>query len=86
MFGYSYGQNVHFQSQNRSFKECALFWQKIPATKRPFTGGRGGVEKLFVRMPFEHAVCLCGASLSFSCFPCFWGFQLTAPDLTCLKH
>jgi len=62
MFDHSYCQNVHSQSQNRCFKEFANFRRKIPATKRPFAWG-GGVETLFGRMPFEHALSLHGASL-----------------------
>ena len=65
MFDHSYCQNVHSQSQNRCFKEFANFRRKIPATKRPFAWG-GGVESLFGRIPFEHAVSLPGASLTAS--------------------
>ena len=63
MFDHSYCENIHSQSQNRRFKEFVHFRRKIPATKRPFAWG-GEVETLSGRMPFEHAVSLCGASLS----------------------
>ena len=63
MFDHSYRQNVHSQSQNRCFKEFANFRRKIPATKRPFARGGGGGEMLIGRIPFEHALSLCGASL-----------------------
>ena len=38
MFEHSYCQ-IHFQSQNCSFKEFVHFWRKIPPTKRPFAWG-----------------------------------------------
>ena len=44
MFDHSYCQNVHSQSQNRCFKEFANFRRKIPATKRPFAWGGGGLK------------------------------------------
>ena len=45
-------------------KNLLIFGKKYLPESVPFAWGVGGVETLFGRMSFEHAVSLCGASLS----------------------
>ena len=63
MFDHSYCQNIHSQSQNRCLQNLPIFGEKyLPQSVRLLEGR--GVETLFGRMPFEHAVSLSGASLT----------------------
>ena len=69
MFDQSYCQNVHSQSQNRSFKEFANFRRKIPATKRPFAWEGGRLKSYlaechlnmhypYVGLPLQYIICM----------------------------
>ena len=64
MFDHSHCQHIHSQSQKRSFKNLLIFGKKYLSQRDRLLEG---IEMLFGRMPFEHAVSLHGASLSAEC-------------------